>query len=116
LPTEAEWERAVTPSRGRYPWGTEEPDRERANFDGNVGAPTPVGIYPAGNGPYGHCDLAGNVWEWCVDDRGGGDKALRGGAWLLPAGDLRAALRNRGVAGLRLGLIGFRVAVVPASS
>jgi formylglycine-generating enzyme required for sulfatase activity len=26
-----------------------------------------VGKYPDGKGPYGHLDLAGNVWEWVQD-------------------------------------------------
>ncbi len=63
LPAEAWWEAAATPESGKYPWGEAEPDAERANFLGKVGAPTPVGIYPTGNGRLGHCDLAGNIWE-----------------------------------------------------
>jgi hypothetical protein len=120
LPTEQEWEKAAAPSAGEFPWGAEEPDAERANFDGNVGAPTPVGIYPAGDGPFGHCDLAGNVWEWCADDLGAireGEpiRPLRGGCWILPAEYLRAAYRYRFRASLRNGDIGFRVAAAPAS-
>lgn len=33
----------------------------------HIGDPTPVGVYPDGEGPHGHSDLAGNVWEWCLD-------------------------------------------------
>ncbi len=67
LPKEAEWEEAATPDGREFPWGDEEPDLERANYNFNVGTVTPVGIYPAGNGLSGHCDLAGNVWEWQED-------------------------------------------------
>ncbi len=28
---------------------------------------TDVGTHPKGAGPYGHLDLAGNVWEWVED-------------------------------------------------
>jgi formylglycine-generating enzyme required for sulfatase activity len=66
LPREAEFERAVRGDDGRrFPWGNEKPTAERSVF--GRAHPEPVGSRPAGRGPYGHDDLAGNVWEWMED-------------------------------------------------
>jgi formylglycine-generating enzyme required for sulfatase activity len=67
LPREAEFERAVRGDDGRrFPWGNDAPTHERTVFSTN--APEEVGTHPTGRGPYGHDDLAGNVWEWLEDD------------------------------------------------
>ena len=66
LPTEAEWEYAARGGLAgkKYPNG-DVIDAWQANFDRNVGGTTAVGGYPK-NG-YGLFDMAGNVWEWCLD-------------------------------------------------
>ena len=126
LPTEAEWMAAASPDGRRYPWGYfPAPDALRANFGERVNAPTPVGLYPAGNGKFGHCDLAGNIFEWNLDldnDVGfttkevqdhGRPRLIFGGAYWSP--DVAAADRRGLGPDHRRGGRGFRVAAEPAS-
>ena len=128
LPSEAQWEAAA---RGRdqrsYPWGSEAPTLQHANFSGKDSGTSPVAAHPAGIGPYGTFDQAGNVWEWCADPWSStayqnreegqldpvarGDiavRALRGGSWMNPAQDLLSACRERATAKSRLNSQGFR--------
>ena len=68
LPTEAEWEYAARGGLAgqKYSWGNDVIDPSKANYGENVGDTTPVGDYPP-NG-YGLYDMAGNVWDWCLDE------------------------------------------------
>lgn len=95
LPTEAEWEKAA---RGglegkKFPWGDQDPYGSQCNFaDKNVPSnfswadrnandgyqyTAPVGKYSP-NG-YGLYDMAGNVWEWCLDEYDSGFYAKSSG-------------------------------------
>lgn len=120
LPTEAEWLAAAHHPDREYPWGNAKPDEERANYGNNVGGPTPVGIYPAGAGPAGHLDLAGNVWEWCAredTDEWRDCRTLRGGGWWQDAAHLRSAAPDTPATMYHSGFAagGFRVALSPPS-
>ncbi len=113
LPTEEEWERAARGMEGRkYPWGWEDADATRLNYNGNIGHPTPVGIYPLGHTPEGLADMAGNVWEWCNswynDEKR--YRVLRGGSFVNDVVRVtHAAIRYYGTPDARDVVAGFRV-------
>ena len=71
LPTEAEWEKAARGGLAGliYPWGNTI-DSTKANYNNHIKDTTAVGKYTA-NG-YGLFDMAGNVWEWCLDEYNAG--------------------------------------------
>ena len=107
-------------------WGEEEPSEELANFGRNVGDTTPVGSYPDGATRQGVHDLAGNVWEWCHDwfvpyreeadpdptgPSTGSSRVLRGGAFNLAPGLLRASARFDRHPEFRNVFVGFRLRV-----
>jgi formylglycine-generating enzyme required for sulfatase activity len=114
LPTEEEWERAA---RGRnvtkYPWGEEDIDPSRANYDqSNIGHPTPVGLYPSGASGEGACDMIGNVFEWTssVWSKGRGAYVWRGGAFNVNRRNARSSYRFNNLPVVQYQALGFRLA------
>ncbi len=136
LPTEAEWEKAA---RGgvngkKYPWGNSI-DATRANYNKNVKKTSSVGSYPAN--AYGLYDMAGNVWEWCLDAYSSTfyivsprqnpiastanlkevidsfqdvkePRVVRGGSWFNKAKSLRVSARDQGHPTGAANFVGFR--------
>lgn len=118
LPTEAQWEYAARGGREGfiYPWGDMTPSCKYAVMDEGVNgcgidSTWPVGSKLLGKNGYGLFDMAGSVWEWCLDSyaenyfaaspkknpsgpQKGWWPVVRGGSWSdREPGDFRSSFR-----------------------
>jgi formylglycine-generating enzyme required for sulfatase activity len=114
LPTEEEWERAARgPNATKYPWGNDDIDPSRANYDeSNIRHPTPVGLYPSGASAEGAFDMIGNVLEWTSSEwkRGSGTYVWRGGSFFYNRRYARSSFRDDSLPDGQDDSLGFRLA------
>ncbi len=104
LPTEWQWQRAAIAGdlERFYPWPGKW-DNGRANtYESELGRTTAVGMYPHGASPVGAMGMAGNVWEFCLNEfdrpcrvelTGEARRVLRGGSFRNKPSSARAAFR-----------------------
>jgi formylglycine-generating enzyme required for sulfatase activity len=139
LPSEAEWEYAARGTESRtFPWGENGVPSPIANFadrntnfawsdatvDDGYAETAPVGSFSKGASPFGAEDMAGNVWEWCLDffesykggerinPRGpatGVRRVYRGGSWKSRFQSLRASARSSNIPNFSCNDVGFRI-------
>jgi len=127
LPTEWEWQWAAQGGQeGRKcPWG--EWQEGYANTDeAKLGRTTAVGMYPQGAAKWGAMDMAGNVWEWCLNkyselketqvDASGADRVLRGGSFSGNQVDASCVYRGSSTPSHDFSGYGFRVVLGSAPS
>lgn len=119
LPTEWEWQWAAVGDSGwDYPYGSAF-DVEKCNTkEGGMGRTNAVTDYAAVKTHFGTVDMAGNVWEWCLNEQdeypnvqveGSENRALRGGSWNNGMKNACVTFRSGRTPRTRAFNIGFRV-------
>lgn len=127
LPLEEEWQWVAQAGKEarKYPWPGGWDTRRANSAKSGIGRTLAVGLYPQGASPNRIMDMAGNIWEWCLNkyddpddaasdasDASGDRRVLRGGAWIHSPGHARAAVRDGDHPDFRFYHWGFRVVCV----
>ena len=94
------------------PVGRARSESDDAALDAHTGGVVPVGAFDRSDGPWGHRQLIGNVWEWTSSVFGpyphfepdayrdnsepwfGSRRVLRGGSWATRSRYVRSTFRN----------------------
>ncbi|HEY3289514.1 MAG TPA: SUMF1/EgtB/PvdO family nonheme iron enzyme, partial [Anaerolineae bacterium] len=107
------------------------PDNNLLNFNMKEGTTTPVGQYsPAGDGPFGNADMAGNVLQWTStraaaypykaddgreDPSSRTERVYRGSSYSDPAHAARVSVRAWQPPTFSNKFLGFRIVVASGS-
>ncbi len=118
LPTRQQWQRAAKGSDNRlYPWGNDF-DPNRCNTrESKIRQSTAVMRYDKGVSLFGAYDMAGNVWEWCLngnyddcDISTNGSRAVQGGSYISASERVQNDFHYVLSPEYHYGSIGFRLA------
>ena len=105
LPTEWEWQQAACFGNPNiaYPWGPDWDGRRANSYESQLNRTLAVGLYAQDWREDRPLDMAGNVWEWCLNEYGKpmptadivwqdhAERVVRGGGWDNRPGFLRCA-------------------------
>jgi formylglycine-generating enzyme required for sulfatase activity len=112
LPSADEWEALARGTDARtWPWGEVFDESLCACAESGWGWTVPVTAHPAGAGPFGAEQLAGNVWEWVADRAPDGWGVVRGGSYLDTGWGLRASRSQPAEPNRATPTTGFRIAI-----
>ncbi len=124
LPLVNQWVRAARgDSSWDFPWG-ERFIRERCNTsESKLKMTSLVNRYPDGASPFGVVDMAGNIWEWCLNPKNdledqpeitsSQERAVHGGSFIGPSTRAKISFRYYLNPRLYYSSIGFRVVKLP---